>query len=540
MSELLPRLLCQIYLVILLLAAATLLWLPHSPPALALLLMMLFIIFRPLYSRLNIVVSVAAFFLLPVLLEPLVKYLPYYAFLSSVSLTVGIFDLTLIQILVVMATLPTLYLLDYSLRQSAQGMPLAQSIKGRYVPIIPTTLFISTLAILFVSVVVSSSLLFFSGIILVLYLLIVLLRVLLATHGLPLDIPVIQKRIIAGNTADISLYPVSKATIKMYGLLSPVDSWVRVMPQIITLNKSETKLNLIITPPLAGSSHPQLRVSVTDSRGFIRMDHVVEPVELHVIPRARYAVWLATRFLEQTGERGILARGASSPQVSSIPKRGIEYADSRNYQPGDPLVHVDWKHTLKLNRLIIKEYIEAGERVAIIAANLAVADAEEADKLAFNLITTALTLAREAIPTALAVYNHQEVVLTTPLIDPRESLKQTLTLVKDITPVEFAHRFLRQPDIKRLRWNIAQLKQATSGPAQRLLDILGFEYQAIEAAAKNHPATIALSWVAKHAPPPAVIILISQLNHDAEALLVTAEKLSKRGFTTMTLDTSQP
>ncbi len=170
-------------------------------------------------------------------------------------------------------------------------------------------------------------------------------------------------------------------------------------------------------------------------------------------------------------------------------------------------------------------------------AKAKLADAEAADKLAFNLITTALTFAHETIPTALTVYNHQRVVLTTTVIDPREILKQTLSLIKDITSVEFTHRFLQLPDISKLRRDISQLKQATSEPAQRLLSMLNFEYQAIEKAAKNQPATLALSSVTEHAPARAIIVLISQMNHDAEALQVTTEKLSKREFTIIPIET---
>ena len=245
------------------------------------------------------------------------------------------------------------------------------------------------------------------------------------------------------------------------------------------------------------------------------------------------------RYLEQTGV-GVTLTSAMPPKAVLIPRRGVEYFDSRTYQPGDQLRDIDWKHTLKLSQLIIKEYIEAGEQAAIIAVNLSVADADEADKLAFNLVTTALTLARETIPTALAAYNHERVVLTTAVTDPRETLKQTLLLVKNITPIELAHRFLQLPDLGKLRRNIIQLKQATSEPAQQLLSMLDFEYRAIEQGAKHHSATIALSQVAEHTPPPAIIILVSQLNHDAEALLITSEKLARRGFTTLRLDTIKP
>lgn len=269
-----------------------------------------------------------------------------------------------------------------------------------------------------------------------------------------------------------------------------------------------------------------------DPWGLIQVNQLLQPVALHVIPRAKYAEWLALRYLEQSGD-GVMAVTEPLSKAIRAPKRGIEYAQSRTYQPGDQLKNIDWKHTLKLNKLIVKEFIETGRQAAIIAVNLSVTDAEEADKIAFNLITTALTLAQETIPTALAVYNHQRVIVTTAVLDPREMLKQTLLLVKDITSVELTQRLLQLPELSKLKRDIIQLKRATSEPAQRLLSLLDFEYQAIEKAAKNNPATLALSSVAEQTSSPATIVLISQLNHDAEALLVTTEKLSRREFTTL-------
>jgi len=268
--------------------------------------------------------------------------------------------------------------------------------------------------------------------------------------------------------------------------------------------------------------------------GFIQVNRTIDPLELHVIPKARYAEWLAMRFLEQTGT-GATTTSTMIPESVPVLKRGIEYLDNRAYQPGDQLRDVDWRHTLKLSQLIVKEYTEAGEQAAIIAVNLSVADAKEADNIAFNVITTALTLAREAIPAALAVYNHEQVVVTTAVIDPRELLKKTLLLVKDITEVEFAHRFLQPPDLGKLRRDITLLKEGASEAAQRLLSLLDFESRAVEKAAENHSATLALLRVTEPVRPPAMVVLVSQLNHDAEALQVTTEKLARRGFTTLSI-----
>jgi len=52
----------------------------------------------------------------------------------------------------------------------------------------------------------------------------------------------------------------------------------------------------------------------------------------------------------------------------------------------------------------------------------------------------------------------------------------------------------------------------------------------------NHPATIALSNTTKQVPAPATILIISQLNHDAEVISVISDKLSRRRFTTVAVE----
>jgi hypothetical protein len=420
-------------------------------------------------------------------------------------------------------------------------MTLAYKSKGRHLTFMPKVLFLSIITMLLISFVIDNRVLLFTGIMLVLYLAFVLIRILYTISGIPVDTTTTVIRVIAGNTYNISLNTVNKESLKLFCLFSPVESWVKLTPQKFNLNEAEKELNLLVTPTLAGPSHPQLRVSVMDLMGFIQLNYIIEPVELQVIPRAKYARWLAIRFMEQNIEQdlaGISAAAIKLPENALLPKRGIEYYDSRAYQPGDELKHIDWKHTLKLGQRIIKEYIGAGGQSVVIAVNLSSTNAEEADKLAFSLITASLTLAQEEIPTALAVYNHQRVVLTTTLTDPKEILKQALLLVKDITMVEFKHRFLQLPNIGKLRRNITRLQQVASEPGQRLLNMLNFEYQAIEQAVKNHPATLAMLQVSEQISSPAIMVLVSQLNHDAEALMVTGERLTRKGFTILNLESS--
>jgi hypothetical protein len=105
--------------------------------------------------------------------------------------------------------------------------------------------------------------------------------------------------------------------------------------------------------------------------------------------------------------------------------------------------------------------------------------------------------------------------------------------VKDISLAELPYRYLQPVDISKLRRNINQLQLATSEPAQRLATMLDLEYRALAEAAKNHPAALALLSVVEQVPSLAFIILVSQLNHDAEALLITTQRLDNRGFVTL-------
>ena len=523
MNKLSPKLLCQVYILLVLLAATVLSALTYSLLALALLLVILSTALRTPNTRLDIVINVATVFLLPQILLPLLNSLaPITQITAQATSAISIF--------------PVIYLLDNNLRQNARhSRPFARrGTKGRRITNVSGALIASILVILIISFILGNTTLLFTDIIFALYLLGILVRVMLAIPLQPFDAPDTLKRVIAGTTVDIPLEVINKASLNIHASVRPADSWGKVAPDSFTLNRGKTRLTLAFTPPKAGLLRPQFNISVIDPWGLTLLNQLLEPIELHVIPRARYAEWLARKYLQQTGT-GVIAVATMPPEAVKIPKRGIEYFDSRTYQPGDQLRDIDWKHTIKLNQLIVKEFIEAGEQAAIIAVNLSVADAEEADKLAFNLITTALTLAREDIPAALAAYNHQRVVLTTAVTDPREILNLALSLVKDITLVEPTKRHLEPPDIARLKRNITQLKRAKSEPAQQLLGMLDFEYRAMEKSAKNHPATIALSSVTANVPPPAMIVMVSQLNHDAEALLITAEKLAKREFATLPL-----
>jgi len=257
MKKLSLRLLCQTYLLLLLLAASVLSSLPYSLLALALLVVVLFITFRSVSPRFNAVIILAVIFLLPLTLEPSLSYLDYNVQLLSLQ-----------QAIAAIAIIPAFYLLDYALRQNTQDMLFVRNTKPRHTTFVARALFVSVLVMLLVSLIISNRVLLFTDVILVEYLLLTLLRALRSVPELPIDIAPVWKRIIAGSTVDISLYATSNTSAKLYCALSPVDSWVKVRPQRFALDGDGIGISVTVTPSLSGPSSLQLQVSATDPWGF--------------------------------------------------------------------------------------------------------------------------------------------------------------------------------------------------------------------------------------------------------------------------------
>jgi uncharacterized protein (DUF58 family) len=218
-------------------------------------------------------------------------------------------------------------------------------VKRRHTTPVFRALLTAGLVILLVSLVISNGVLMFTAAVLVLYLMAVLLRVLRAIPGQPVAVSTTGRRIIAGSTAAISLDARSRAPVGLHCLIGSLTPWLEVTPQRFTLTGDRVELNLTVTPPLAGPIRPRLQLSAIGPRGLFQVNQLIEPVVLEVIPRARYAEWLALKFLEQAGAGGAAAAAAVLPETVLVPKRGVEYFGNRGYQPGDRLKDVDWKHS---------------------------------------------------------------------------------------------------------------------------------------------------------------------------------------------------
>jgi uncharacterized protein (DUF58 family) len=64
-----------------------------------------------------------------------------------------------------------------------------------------------------------------------------------------------------------------------------------------------------------------------------------------------------------------VAFAPSGPQSSRLRGRGVDYQESRNYQPGDDIRHMDWRVTARTGRPHTKLFQEERERAVIVTVD---------------------------------------------------------------------------------------------------------------------------------------------------------------------------
>ena len=110
-----------------------------------------------------------------------------------------------------------------------------------------------------------------------------------------------------------------------------------------------------------------------------------------------------------------------------------------------------------------------------------------------------------------------------------ETLK-ALELTEEIVVDEPKLRVLESTKPQFLKRSISQLDRAMNEEAERISQLLKLEAEATANAAKAHPATVALNRAVKNLQGQAVVTVVSNNGEDPDALAVTLEKLTDRGF----------
>ena len=500
-------LITRVYIIIALVIAALFSQLVLSVIPLLLAVVYLYLWWHPIRPAVHLLLDYFIFFALAILFSP---WLRVYSFLMA---------------------LPVLLPVHTSLLKTAMTFHYRKGGNTRQLSSTSISLFIINFVVLIIAILFENPSLALAVFCVVIYL--VILQVLAWKHipGLPVEAQLIEQRMVTGTEDTIHIRLKIKTKYGGNLFLQSPHTWLRINTDFISLRETE-EINIDITlkPPLAGPSDIKLPVYVTDRWDMLQYHYEITPMKLYVIPRARYAAWLARKYLEGTAPGTLPLVSALRPfQLQNAAQRGIEYYGNRPYQAGDSLKSIDWKHSLKFNELVSKDFREFHGQAALLLVNLAVTNTEKGDELAYNIITAALSLAQENIPTIMAAYNHKQVIGVTPFLLRQSLVTHALETAQAITYLNDDKRYLAFPDISHLRGNLARIRSSQSASAATLGQLLQIEYRSIAQNARNNPATEALSKACSHAGREFSIVVISQRNHDADALAFNAFSYRQQG-----------
>jgi uncharacterized protein (DUF58 family) len=342
----------------------------------------------------------------------------------------------------------------------------------------------------------------------------------------------IRQRIVAGETENIEINLTVNAPTGEKLVFETADSWVKIHNGTMSLKDTSRVLKLSVTPALSGPSTVTLKGYSIDKWGLTQVRFEIEPVELIVMPRARFAAWLANRYLA-TSKPGTMSQVSNVGSLRPLRglRSGLEYYGSQQFQEGDSYRNIDWKHSTKFYKLISKQFIESGVEPAIMLVNMVSAGPEDADKLAFKILTTALSLAQSQIPVALATYDNAGIKLVTSRLNPRDLVLQALETIHNITTEYTETMFLKPPDVIRLKANIGRMNAVKSDAASILSQLLKIEYDNLKNHAKGNSLSNALARISGEVREHSSVVIVSQLNHDADVVPFMQYTLNAQGST---------
>lgn len=112
---------------------------------------------------------------------------------------------------------------------------------------------------------------------------------------------------------------------------------------------------------------------------------------------------------------------------------------------------------------------------------------------------------------------------------------RSLQLAQEIVTVVNPVKYLNPPDVVRLRANMNRIRYTESRSVKVLFELLQMEYTNLSNTARLNPATKALTGVFAKVDEQSNIVVISQRNHDAEALAFNTFNYERKGNSVITI-----
>jgi uncharacterized protein (DUF58 family) len=198
--------------------------------------------------------------------------------------------------------LPGLILLDARLQDLAAIQKIPPFRQGRRSSPTLNSLTITVLAVGLLGLMAGSTTALLVAAALLMGLLARLGYILIAARSMPVKSEPVRLRMMAGEDGHARFRLQNETPFSLQVTLSSPSLWLRFPREEIDIGAGAAEdIEMTATPPLAGPVQPTIQVLLLDPWGFLFWGVDIYPLRLHVIPRARYAAWLARRYLEQTG-----------------------------------------------------------------------------------------------------------------------------------------------------------------------------------------------------------------------------------------------
>jgi len=191
------------------------------------------------------------------------------------------------------------------------------------------------------------------------------------------------------------------------------------------LSMGENLLEYHINRELAGEYTCDSFMAVcSDVYGlFSGVTHVGFGVDLTVFPRVSAVALEAVEFLEGVGD--IEFDEGSSTVIGN----GLDYAESREYVPGDNPKFMDWKASARLRQLIVKDYYRGQVGSVHLVYEPGYSDAVSGDVLAAGFLEAVLSFAEMGWGIGLTVLDGVDVLFHDAALSPAEAVSESLRLV---------------------------------------------------------------------------------------------------------------
>ncbi|MBC7090497.1 MAG: DUF58 domain-containing protein [Nitrososphaeria archaeon] len=234
----------------------------------------------------------------------------------------------------------------------------------------------------------------------------------------------IQLQTVAGRVEETKIVVQNKHNIK-FNLKHPI-KFIKPKKEEHTTNQP---IELQITPQLAGQYQSNTITAEIESslKTFKCTQEIPFQTTITVIPRIIPAL---IRAIELATAMGTLAYEHPIQMVG----KGTEYAETREYMPGDDIKHIDWKATARLQKPMIKQYHQETGGATQIIYDQKTPGPITKDKTATEFLNTATALSSLGIPYTITTVDQTNKTHVKKHKDPRTALytaiKEALTVAE--------------------------------------------------------------------------------------------------------------